>query len=194
MWHLAVWLSGCHSIMNTSLQKINKIIYILATAYGKMVPYKTNTRPARKSKEDFTMKKEINFHAPSQTIPHLRNRGEKTIPLKAYPTSRNAKIWLVSNDGGKSTVYSLVSYDIFPATYYEYQCYNEATIEISVAPRNLTVTTRKHIYAFIRQVVPPEQRETIINAIRETFTRPPYPHGKYTGEPTYRLEIDIPLG
>ena len=147
-----------------------------------------------KTREDKTMKTEINFHAPSQMIPHLRNRSEKMIPLAEYPTSRNARIWLVNNDGGKSMVYTLVSYAIFPATYYEYQCYNEATIEISVAPRNLTATTRKHIYAFIRQVVPTEQRETIINAIRETFSRPPYPHGKYAGEPTYRLEIDIPLG
>ena len=140
------------------------------------------------------MKREINFHAQSQMISHLRNRGEKTIPLAKYPTSRNARIWLVSNESGKCTVYTLVSYETFPATYYEYQCYNEATIEISVAPRNLTATTRKHIYAFIRQVVPPEQKETIIKAVRETFSRPPHPHGKYTGEPTYRLEIDIPLG
>ena len=38
--------------MNMNLQKINKIIYILATAYGKIISDKTNTHPVRKSKED----------------------------------------------------------------------------------------------------------------------------------------------
>lgn len=41
-----------HSIMNMNLQKINKIIYITALACGKIIPDKTNTRHARKSKEN----------------------------------------------------------------------------------------------------------------------------------------------
>lgn len=39
-------------IMNTSLQKINKIIYITTVTYGKIISDKTNTRLARKSKEN----------------------------------------------------------------------------------------------------------------------------------------------
>ena len=140
------------------------------------------------------MKKEINFRKTSTLVPFLRTDGSKLTSLDRYPTSRNTKIWVDDSDSKWSTTYHLVSYQCIPAYYIHREYITTDTFSIHICAKDLTATTRKHIYAFIRQVVPPEHRETIIKATRETFARPPHPHGKYTSEPTYKLEIDIPLG
>ena len=188
MWHSVA--GNRYSIMNMNLQKINKIIYITAVACGKIISDKTNTRPARKSKENFTMKTEINFRNNSHLIPCLRRNSEKLLPLADYPTSRNARVWASYNDE-YSTAFTLVSYETFPARYYDFAYRGEAELDIEITPRDLTATTRKHIYAFVRQFVPTKRAKAIINTLRFVFTQPAANKDEYTGEPIYKMCFDI---
>ena len=136
------------------------------------------------------MEKEINFRQSSKMIPHLRNQRAKLLPLAAYPTSRNARVWLQSCTGS-SKIYSLTSYDAFPATYFDFTFDGSARLTIKVEPRDLTATTRRHIYAFIRQYVPAKQAEVIINTARKTFALPPMSKDKYTNEPMHEMVFDV---
>ena len=136
------------------------------------------------------MEKEINFRQSSKMIPHLRNRCAKLLPLAAYPTSRNARVWL-QHCTDASEIYSLTSYEAFPATYYNFIFDGSARLSIRIRPEDLTATTRRHIYAFIRQYVPAKQAQAIINTARITFALPPMSKDKYTNEPMYEMAFDV---
>ena len=137
------------------------------------------------------MKTEINFRKTSTLVPYLRVDGSKLTSLDRYPTSRNAKIWLDDSDSKWSTTYHLVSYECIPA-YYIHREYTDAdTLSIRIRPEDLTATTRRHIYAFIRQYVPEKQVQAIINTARITFSLPPMSKNEYTDEPFYEMEFDV---
>lgn len=136
------------------------------------------------------MPTEINFRKTSSFIPHLYSQGYKLSHLDRYPTSRNAQIWH-SYESQYLTVYTLVSYNEIPVKYYEYHCPESAEIKISIAPDKLTSTTRRHIYAFIRQYVPAKQAKVIINTARITFALPPMSKNRYTGESIYEMIFDV---
>lgn len=136
------------------------------------------------------MKTEINFREKSRYIPYLKSCGEKLIPLKKYPTSQNVKVW-VNECGTDATFYHLVSYEESVARYYEFRSLSESTLRIEIRPEDLTATTRRHIYAFIRQFVPAKQAEVIINTARATFALPPMSKDRFTNEPIYEMVFDV---
>lgn len=136
------------------------------------------------------MKTEINFRNNSHLILTLRRNSDKLLPLADYPTSRNARVWASYKDE-YNTAFTLVSYETFPARYYDFAYRNEAELDIEIMPQDLTVTTRKHIYAFIRQFVPAKQAKYIINTVRMTFALPPMSKDKYTNEPIYKMAFDV---
>lgn len=112
------------------------------------------------------------------------------IPLEKYPTTRNAKIY-VDNSDPLSDIYTLVSYGITPVNYIydKYMC--AAKLNINICPYDLTATTRKHIYAFIRQIIPPAQAQAIINSVRKQFSLSPngYANGEYMT--VYKMSFDV---
>ena len=136
------------------------------------------------------MKTEINFLNSSQMISSLRHNSEKLLPLAEYPTSRNARVWASYSDE-YSKAYTLVSYETFPAKYYDFTYRGGAELDIQIAPRDLTASTRRHIYAFIRQFVPAKQAQAIINTARITFSLPPMSKSEYTDKLLYEMKFDV---
>ena len=137
------------------------------------------------------MKTEINFRKTSTLVPFLRVDGSKLTSLDRYPTSRNAKIWVDDSDSKWSTTYHIVSYECIPAYYIHREYIATDTLSIRICPDDLTATTRRHIYAFIRQFVPAKQAESIINTARMTFAHPPMSKSEYTDKPLYEMEFDV---
>lgn len=137
------------------------------------------------------MKTEINFRETSRLIPFLKSTGNKVVTFDSYPTSRNAKIWLDDSDSKWSTTYYLVSYECIPAYYIHREYIATDTLSIRICPEDLTATTRKHIYAFIRQFVPAKQAQAIINTARMTFALPPMSKSEYTDKPLYEMVFDV---
>lgn len=137
------------------------------------------------------MKTEINFRETSRLIPFLKTTGNKVVTFDRYPTSRNVKIWVDATDSKWSTTYHLVSYECIPAYYLHREYMAEDTLTIRICPEDLTATTRRHIYAFIRQFVPAKQAEAIINTARVTFALPPMSKSEYTGKPLYEMEFEV---
>ena len=113
------------------------------------------------------------------------------IPLEEYPTTKNAKIIIEHTDTGL-TAYSLISYECIPAVYYNFKDYISPELTISIRQSDLTATTRKHIYAFIRQLIP-EQAQEIINTLRKLFSSPPTFPDRFTGELIYETNFLIYL-
>ena len=137
------------------------------------------------------MKTEINFRETSRLIPFLKTTGSKVVTFDRYPTSRNVKIWVDDSDSKWSTTYHLVSYECIPAYYIHREYINTDTLSIRIRPEDLTATTRKHIYAFIRQYVPAKRAEAIINTLRFVFTQPAANKDEYTGDPIYEMHFDV---
>ena len=137
------------------------------------------------------MKTEINFRKTSTLVSFLRTDGIKLTSLDRYPTSRNAKIWIGGSDHKWSTPYHLVSYECIPAYYLHREYMSTDTLSIRICPEDLTATTRKHIYAFIRQFVPAKQAEAIINTARMTFALPPMSKSEYTDKLLYEMVFDV---
>ena len=136
------------------------------------------------------MKTEINFNNSSKMISSLRRNSEKLFPLSEYPTSRNARVWASYSDEHCKS-YTLVSYETFPAKYFDFFYRGGAELDIQIAPRDLTASTRRHIYAFIRQFVPAKQAQAIINTARKTFTLPPMSKDEYSNEPIYEMQFEV---
>lgn len=136
------------------------------------------------------MKTEINFRETSRYIPYLKLCGEKLIPLEKYPTSKNVKVW-VNEVGANFTSYHLISYEESVACYHVIKPSEESRLRINVSPDDLTATTRKHIYAFIRQFVPTKQAEAIINTARTTFALPPMSTDIFSKNPVYEMVVDV---
>ena len=147
--------------------------------------------PCAKIKGEFTMKTEINFRKTSRLVPFLKTDGSKLTSLDRYPTSRNTKIWVNDSDSKWSTTYHLVSYECIPAYYIHREYIAADTLSIRIFPEDLTPTTRKHIYAFIRQFVPAKQAQVIINTVRITFALPPTSKSEYTDQPLYEMMFDV---
>lgn len=119
------------------------------------------------------MKKEINFAETSKFIAILRGKNEGLRPLKKYPTSPNCKIWTLhptDEDGWRCD--ALVSYEVCPADII-YVDDVPKKLTVTILPEHLTQTTRRHIYAFIRENVPEKQAKIIVNTIRNEFALPP---------------------
>lgn len=134
------------------------------------------------------MKKEIEFRRPSTLIKRIRHDGEKVHPLSKYPTSHNCGIWEHKMTFDTMMYHSLVSYGVIPAAYFE----DEKTryIKITVEPHDLTQTTRRHIYAFVREYAPPKRAEQIIKAMRKQFTLSPN-GANVAGHPAYVVKFDL---
>ena len=137
------------------------------------------------------MKTEINFRERSRLIPFLKTTGNKVVTFDSYPTSRNTKIRVDDSDSKWLTTYHLVSYECIPAYYLHREYIAEDTLTIRICPEDLTATTRKHLYAFIRQFVPAKQAQAIINTARKTFALPPMSKSEYTGKPLYKMKFDV---
>ena len=137
------------------------------------------------------MKTEINFRKASILVSFLRTDGIKLTSLNRYPTSRNAKIWIGGSDHKWSTTYHLVSYECIPAYYIHREYMSTDTLSIRICPEDLTATTRKHIYAFVRQFVPAKQAQAIINTARMTFALPPMSKSEYTDKLLYEMVFDV---
>ena len=137
------------------------------------------------------MKTEINFRNPSHLAMSLKRQNEKMISLDRYPTSRNAKIWVSGSEPEWSTTFYLVSYEAIPAYYIKRGYIDTDILKIRICPHDLTATTRRHLYAFIRQYVPARQAESIINTARITFARTPMSKDKYTNESIYEMEFEV---
>ena len=136
------------------------------------------------------MKTEINFNNSSKMISSLRHNSEKLLPLSEYPTSRNARVWASYSDEHCKS-YTLVSYETFPAKYFDFFYRGDAELDIQITSRDLTDSTRRHIYAFIRQFVPAKRAEAIINTVRFVFTQPATTKDEYTNEPIYEMHFDV---
>lgn len=137
------------------------------------------------------MKTEINYRETSRFIPFLRSSGNKLVSLDRYPTSRNSKIWVDDSDSKWSTTYFLVSYECAPAHYIHREYMAEDTLTIRIRPADITATTRRHIYAFIRQFVPEIQAQVIINRVRTAFQYPPITEDEITGDAMYQMTFDV---
>ena len=137
------------------------------------------------------MKTEINFRERSRLIPFLKTTGNKVVTFDRYPTSRNTKIWVDDSDSKWLTTYHLLSFECIPAYYLHREYISNDTLSIRICPEDLAPTTRKHIYAFIRQYVPAKQAQAIINTARMAFALPPMSKSKYTGKPLYVMEFDV---
>lgn len=136
------------------------------------------------------MKKEINFTESSKFIPVLREKHESIRPLKKYPTSPNCKIWTchpTDDDGWRCD--ALVSYEVCPADII-YVDGVPKKLTVTILPEHLTQTTRRHIYAFIRENVPEKHAEIIVNTLRNEFTLPPFSKNRQ-GKPQYEMVFDI---
>ena len=137
------------------------------------------------------MKTEINFRETSRLIPFLKTTGKKVVTFDRYPTSRNVKIWIDDSDSKWSTTYHLVSYECIPAYYLHREYMDTDKLSIRICPEDLTPTTRRHIYAFIRQYVPAKQAQAIINTARITFSLPPMSKSEYTDKLLYEMKFDV---
>ena len=121
----------------------------------------------------------------------LREKHESIRPLKKYPTSPNCKIWTchpTDDDGWRCD--ALVSYEVCPADII-YVDDVPKKLTVTILPEHLTQTTRRHIYAFIRQFVPANQAQGIISTLRFVFTQPAANKDKYTGKPIYEMCFDV---
>lgn len=134
------------------------------------------------------MKKEIEFRRPSTLIKRIRQDGEKVRPLSKYPTSSNCGIWEHKMTFDEMQYHSLVSYGAIPVAYFEDE--NTRYIKLTVEPGDLTQTTRRHIYAFVREYAPPKRAEQIIKAMRKQFQYAP--NGTTVcGHPAYTAKFDL---
>ena len=139
-------------------------------------------------KENYTMKKEIEYRRPSMLIKRICRDGEKVRPLSKYPTSHNCAIWEHKMTFDTMKYHNLVSYGVIPVAYFEDE--NTRYIKITVEPLDLTQTTRRHIYAFVREYAPPKRAEQIIKAMREQFAGAPN-GANVAGHPAYVAKFDL---
>lgn len=136
------------------------------------------------------MKKEIEFRRPSTLIKRIRQDGEKVHPLSKYPTSHNCGIWHHKMTFDTMEYHSLISYGVIPVAYFEDE--NTRYIKLTVEPCDLTQTTRRHIYAFVREYAPPKRAEQIIKAMRKQFQYAPS-GTNVVGHPAYTAKFDLSI-